>query len=171
MLKFENKLKMNQIKTPYIAIVLLFVLAFTACKKERSPRLIVQVVSRGIPVAGAIVRAYPGEDPQIQSGSDPSSVVDTIGYDKTTITDAAGEAIFEFENSAVLDVMATFPTQTTITDTARDAMGNPILDAMGNPTFESVLVPDTLRGLKVVKIELVRQREESNDFKEVIDIN
>lgn len=90
---------MKHNKVIYIVFFLVISIVFVACKKERSPRLIVTVKNAsGVVVSGASVRVHPG-DPSNFSG-----VVNKEIADKTVITDGQGVAIFEFEFSAVLDI-------------------------------------------------------------------
>jgi hypothetical protein len=135
---------MKRNKTFYIALFLLVTISFVACKKERAPRLIVHVQEKnGFPAIGAEVHAWPGNDPQAGG----SGIVNEEQMDQTLLTDIAGNATFIFPFSAVLDVDVKYFKQ--VSDT---------------------LPPDTLTGSRVVKIELVRQRGEKNDFNETVEV-
>ncbi len=130
-----------------IGVLLIIAITIGACsKKERSPRLIVHVQEAdGTPAAGATVRAWPGA-----SAGQPGSVIDEAIVDQTLKTDAAGDAIFDFEFSVVLDLDVTYYKN--------------YLDPLLNP------VTDTLSGHKVVKIESVRQKSEENNYNETVEI-
>lgn len=123
-------------------LILTLVVFVTSCKKERSPRLIVDVKEQdGTPAAGAEVHAWYGDE----TGR-PGSVLNDALMNQTTTTDGAGQAIFKFKFSAVLDVDVVYYKQTP--------------DSI-NPT---IIYTDTLFGHEVVKIETVRQRDKENDY-------
>ncbi|MDG1477111.1 MAG: hypothetical protein P8Q14_08195 [Vicingaceae bacterium] len=127
----------------YILIILFAsFLVFTACsKKDRDPILIVSVKDvSGTPLEGATVRAWPTDQLEIDSTS--SGVVDSI-MDQKGITDALGEITFNFPASAVLDLDVAYSLATDTT-------------------------PVLLEGHKVVKIEVIRQKDEENVFNETV---
>lgn len=129
-----------------IGIILVFTVFMTACKKDRGPRLIVHVQEEdGTPAPGCIVHAWYGPD-----AGQPGSTLNNLLMDQTSSTDAAGDAIFDFKYSAVLDVDVIY---------YKD-----YLDALLNP------VTDTLYGHKVVKIEEVRQRSHENNYDETVKV-
>ena len=70
--------------------------------------------------------------------------------DQSTSTDGAGDAVFDFKFSAVLDVDVIYYKQ--------------YLDTLLNP------VTDTLYGHRVVKIEEVRQRSKENNYNETVKV-
>src|SRR5690606_14280045 len=106
-----------------------------SCKKDRGPRLIVHVQEQdGTAAIGATVHAWYSDDP-------PQGVYSEL-YNQTTVTDGAGDAVFDFKNSAVLDVDVIY------------YKNNPIID--------------TLYGHKVVKIEMVRQKSKENNYNETV---
>jgi len=130
-----------------IAVLLIVAITIGACsKKERSPRLIVHVQEAdGTPADGATVHAWPGSN-----AGQPGSVIDDDIVDQTLSTDAAGDAYFDFEFSVVLDLDVVYY--------------KTYLDTLLNP------VTDTLSGHRVVKIESVRQKSESNDYFETVEV-
>jgi len=155
---------MYRTKFLYISLSFLTILLFTACKEERGPRLIVSVINQGDLVPGAIVRASPGMNPQLQSGSDPTSVVDSTVAFRQALTDANGEVTFDFEFSLVLDIDVA-----QIVEEARlDTTG---FDIMGNPIVVQTAIFDTLRGRTVVQLESLLQREEENTTSIVVEVN
>ena len=140
-----NNLNLKTMKQRYLyglGLFLVLTLVFASCKKERSPRLIVDVREEdGTPANGAEVHAWYGN-----KVGKPGSVLNDALMNKTSTTDAAGQAIFEFKFSAVLDVDVIYYKETP--------------DSI-NPT---IIYVDTLFGHEVVKIESVRQKSESNDY-------
>ncbi len=130
-----------------IAVLLVAAITIVACsKKERSPTLIVHVQELdGTPANGATVHVWPGSN-----AGTPGSVIDDNVVDQTLKTDAAGDAIFEFEHSVVLDVDVIYYKN--------------YFDTLLNP------VTDTLSGRKVVKIEAIRQKSEENNFNETVEV-
>lgn len=124
------------------------ILGFISCSKERPPSLIINVQEEdGTPAGGAIVHAWPGDDPQAGTGS---GIANDSEYDQTLEADASGEVTFEFPNSAVLDVDVVY-FKTTV-------------DSSLNETI------DTLRGSRIVKIEAVRQRSKENTYRETVEV-
>lgn len=96
----------------YRYLPLLFVLAasIASCKKEEPTIAVVRTVTElGLPVEGALVRLYP-EPSDIQA----NELIEEV----ETLTDAAGEAVFDFSDSyeqgqagfAVLNIEATIDT-------------------------------------------------------------
>lgn len=125
-----------------LGLFLVTALMFTSCKKERSPRLIVDVAEKdGTAAPGAEVHAWYGPE-----AGQPGSVLNDVLMNQTKDTDANGQAIFDFKFSAVLDVDVIYYKETP--------------DSI-NPT---IIYVDTLFGHEVVKIEAVRQRDEENDY-------
>lgn len=123
-------------------------MVFTSCKKDRGPRLIVHVQEEdGTAASRAIVRAWYGENAGQQG-----SVLNEDEMDQTTRADAAGDAIFDFKFSAVLDVDAIYYKET------QDSL---------DPT---IIYTDTLYGQGVVKIEQVRQKGKENNYNITIDV-
>jgi len=131
-------MKHTQFHTLTILIVSLFV--FTACsKKDREPTLIVTVKdANSVPLQGAYVHVWPTDDVNSDSINDGSGVSNER-MDRRGLTDSKGEIELEFPASAVLDVDVNY-----------------------------VLGTDTLKGHKVVKIEVIRQKDEENIFSEVV---
>ncbi|MDF1672983.1 MAG: hypothetical protein P1U41_05735 [Vicingaceae bacterium] len=124
------------------AAILGLVLLFTSCKKDRGPRLIVNVKEADGTIAKrAIVRAWYGPN-----AGQPGSILNTALMDQTTRTDGAGDAIFDFKYSAVLDVDVIYYKE--------------IQDSL-NPT---IYYTDTLYGHQVIKIEQVRQKSKENNY-------
>ena len=124
------------------------VLTAFSCAKERGPHLTVFVhEANGTPAIGASVHVWPGNDPQSGTGS---GIINEAGMDQTAVTDASGNANFDFEFSAVLDVDVVY---------YKDGV-----DSLLNPTI------DTLTGSIVTKIESKRQREEENNYSETVDV-
>lgn len=145
---------MKRINIAHITAALLFTFFFTACKKERAPRLIVHVQTEtGIGVPGATVRAWHGDNPPSENGS---NIYNSVDFDQTGITDGVGDVVFDFPNSAVLDVDVILTEQ-------RDS-----IDTSGTQVF---YLDTLLEGHKVVKIESIRQRDEVNEFNETIEVN
>ena len=127
--------------THLIVIGFILVFGFFSCKKDRGPRLIVHVQEKdGTAAPGATVHAWYSNDP-------PQGVQNEL-YNQTTFSDGAGDAVFDFKNSAVLDVDVIYYKS--------------YLDALLNP------VTDTLYGHRVVKIELVRQKSHENNYNETV---
>ncbi|PJB14430.1 MAG: hypothetical protein CO118_08625 [Flavobacteriales bacterium CG_4_9_14_3_um_filter_32_8] len=128
-------------------VLVISMLLLVACsKKERGPRLIVHVQEEdGTPAAGASVHAWYG-----QNAGTPGHTLNEILMDQTTATDGAGDAIFDFKFSAVLDVDVIYYKN--------------YLDTLLNP------VTDTLIGHRVVKIEEVRQKSSENNYRETVEV-
>ncbi len=126
---------------------MLIVILFAACKKERTPTLIVHVQEKnGRPAsAGAIVHAWYG-----QNAGQPGSVLNEPEMDQTLPTDILGDVTFNFKYSAVLDVDVIYYKE--------------YLDSLLNP------VTDTLYGHRVVKIESVRQKSTENIYRETVEV-
>ena len=141
---------MYRTKLHYISLSFLAILLFTACKKERGPRLIVAVVNQGAPVPGAIVRAWPGPDFPVFPNE-----LDTAASFRQALTNADGEVTYDFELSVVLDVDVAYVVQETE------------LDSSGM----IITVNDTLRGRTVVQLERLLQREEENTTRVVVEVN
>ncbi len=130
------------------AAILGLVVLFTSCKKDRGPRLIVHVQETDGTIAKkAIVRAWYGDD-----AGQPGSILNSALMDQTTRTDGAGDAIFDFKYSAVLDVDVIYYKE--------------IQDSL-NPT---VYYTDTLYGHQVIKIEQVRQKSKENNYNMTIKV-
>ncbi len=128
-------------QTHLFVIGFILVLGFFSCAKDRGPRLIVHVQEAdGTPAIGASVHAWYSNDP-------PQGIQNEL-YNQTTVSDGAGDATFDFKNSAVLDVDVIYYKS--------------YLDALLNP------VTDTLYGHRVVKIELVRQKSHENNYNETV---
>lgn len=125
-----------------IAILLVSLLVITACsKKDREPTLVVNVQNAaGVSLEGATVHAWPTNRLSIDS---TASGIPDPSMDQTAITNVSGEVIFEFPASAVLDLDVTY---TLTTDTT----------------------PVELIGHRVVKIEVIEQKEEKNLFNEIV---
>lgn len=138
-------MKQNYLYT--IGVLLVVAMFIGACsKKERGPRLIIHVVeSDGTISPGAIVHAWPGPD----AGQSGSTINDEL-MDQTVSADAAGDAIFDFKFSAVLDVDVVYYKE--------------YLDTLLSPAI------DTLYGSRVVKIEQVRQSSRENNYNETIEV-
>jgi len=133
----------------YTIGALLFVALFIgACsKKEQNPTLIIHVIeSDGTVCESAYVHAWPGAD-----AGQPGSTINDELMDKSTSTNAAGDATFSFEFSAVLDVDVVYYKE------SLDALLNPVLD--------------TLYGHRVVKIESIRQSSSENNYNETVEVN
>ncbi|MBL4592637.1 MAG: hypothetical protein JKX68_02350 [Flavobacteriales bacterium] len=130
-----------------IGVLLVVAITIGACsKKERGPRLIIHVIEKNGPIApGASVHAWPGND----AGTPGVTINDEL-MDQTVTTDAAGDAIFDFKFSAVLDVDVIYYKN--------------YLDTLLNP------VTDTLYGHRVVKIEQVRQSSHENNYYETVEV-
>ena len=126
-------------KRNYIYIVgFIAILTTFSCAKERGPRLTVTVTEAdGTPAVGASVHAWPG------NGAN-GGIVNEAEMDQTTITDASGNAVFDFKFSAVLDLDVIY--------------------------YKTTPVADTLSGSKVTKIESKRQREKENNFNETVEV-
>jgi len=128
--------------TQLFVLGFILVLGFISCAKDRGPRLIVHVQEAdGTPAIGAIVHAWYGNDPKTGVVNDPL-------MNQTTSADGAGDALFDFKYSAVLDVDIIY---------YKD-----YLDTLLNP------VRDTLYGHRVVKIEEVRQKSHENNYNETV---
>lgn len=124
-------------------------LIFTSCKKDRGPRLIVHVQEEdGTPAVSAYVHAWYGDNT-----GQPGSVLNDSEMNQRTSTDAAGDAIFDFKYSAVLDVEATYYKQ------------------YPDSLIPTIMHTDTLRGRQVVKIEQLRQRSKENNYNITIDVD
>ena len=140
-----NNFNLRTMKHNYlytIGLILSLIVVVTSCKKDRSPRLIVDVREQDGTVApGAQVHAWYGGN-----AGQPGSVLNDALMNQTANTDGAGQAIFEFKFSAVLDVDVIYYKETP--------------DSI-NPT---IIYVDTLTGSEVVKIESVRQKSEENDY-------
>tara|TARA_B100000809_G_scaffold191405_1_gene190065 strand:- start:1816 stop:2229 length:414 start_codon:yes stop_codon:yes gene_type:complete len=136
-------MKRSQFHT--LTIIFVSLLVFTACsKKDRNPILIVTIQDvSGTPVEGAKVHVWPTDDLPDDS---LSSGVPDIRMDQTGLTDAAGEIVFNFPASAVLDIDVTYTLATSDSTTI------------------------DLEGHKVVKIETIEQKEEENIFTELVYI-
>lgn len=135
-----------RLKHIYItSILLITILVFTACSKEaRSPKLLVHVEDlNGSKIEGATVRAWPTDQNICDT---TSSCIPNLGMDQTLLTDANGDVAFDFEFSAVLDIDVTYLKAITLDSTQE------------------------LTGHRVVKIEVIEQREEDNIFEETIII-
>ena len=129
------------------AICLMASSVFTSCKKDRGPRLIVNVQEEdGTPAPNAIVHAYYGED-----AGQPGSVLNEQ-MNQLKNADGAGQAVFDFKYSAVLDV---------------DVIYYKSYPDSLNPTINHV---DTLFGSQVVKVEQVRQKDKENNYYATIDV-
>ena len=129
-----------------LSILFASLLVFTACsKKDRDPTLIVTVKDlSSTPIAGATVHAWPTNDISDSTGTG-SGVID-IRMDQTGQTDASGDILFNFPASAILDIDVTYNLATTDSTSS------------------------SLEGHKVVKIEVIKQKEEENLFNETIYI-
>ncbi len=138
-------MKRNYIYT--IGVLLVVAMVIGACsKKERGPRLIINVIEKDGTVApAAIVHAWPGPD-----AGQPGSTINDALMDQTHTADAAGVAMFDFKFSAVLDVDVIYYKN--------------YLDTLLNP------VVDTLYGHRVVKIEQVRQSSHENNYNETVEV-
>ena len=150
-MKQKNNLKL-------ILLLLVGVIAFS-CAKERSPSLLITVVDEsGAPAPNAIVHAWPGNNTY-------NGTVNNAEVDQTGTTDAAGFVQFNYKYSAVLDVDVIYYKSTQIiqydTIVNTPPLPNTVVQHLVNLT-------DTLIGHKIVKIESVRQRSESNDYNETI---
>lgn len=134
-------MKRSQFHT--LTIIFVSLLVFTACsKKDRNPILIVNVQnSGGVSLEGAKVHVWPTDKLEIDS---TSSGVPDIRMDQTGYTDAAGEIVFNFPASAVLDIDVTYTLATSDTTSS------------------------LLEGHKVVKIEVIEQKEEESIFNELV---
>lgn len=120
---------------------------FTSCKKDRGPRLIVNVQEEdGTPAPNARVHAYYGDN-----AGQPGSVLNEQ-MNKVSYTDASGQAMFDFKYSAVLDV---------------DVIYYKDYPDSLNPT---IIHTDTLFGSQVVKVEQVRQKDKENNYYATIDV-
>ena len=123
-------------------------LVFTSCKKDRGPRLIVHVQEvDGTPAVSAYVHAWYGDN-----AGQPGSILNDPLMNQETSTDGAGDAVFDFKYSAVLDVDVIHYKQTP--------------DSL-NPT---IIHTDTLFGHQVVKIEQLRQKSKENNYNITIDV-
>ena len=135
-----------RLKHIYITSILLTaIVVFTACsKKERSPKLLVHVIDvNKTKIEGATVHVWPTDKLHVDS---LSSGVPNPSVDQTRLTDANGDAAFEYEFSAVLDIDVTYLKITSDTSS------------------------EELVGHRVVKIETVKQKSEENLFEETIII-
>ena len=135
-----------RLKHIYITSILLTtIVVFTACsKEERSPKLVVHVQdSKSVQIEGATVHAWPTDRYHVDS---TSSGVPNLGMDQTLLTDANGDAAFDFEFSAVLDIDVTY------------------LLVTSDTTSEELV------GHRVVKIETIKQKEKDNIFEETITL-
>ena len=133
--------------TAFLALTFIF----NACsKEERGPSVLVHVQEQnGTAAPGATVRVWPG-----QNAGQPGSIINEDDVDQTGITDAAGDVLFDFENSIVTDVdVIYYKTSNVVT-----ALG---LDSSWT---------DTLAGHKVVKLEAIRQKSESNQTTEIVEV-
>jgi hypothetical protein len=127
--------------THLVVLGFILVFGFFSCKKDRGPRLIVHVQEKdGTAAPGATVNAWYSND--FKTG-----VVNEM-YNQTTFADGAGDAVFDFKNSAVLDVDVVYY--------------KTYLDTLLNS------VTDTLYGHRVVKIEMVRQKSKENNYNETV---
>lgn len=109
---------------------------FNACKKDVPPTLKLTVVdTAGNKLEGADVRVWYGADAQ-------SGIPNQKDYDQRKTTTANGEAVFEFTNSAILDVVVFAPI------------------VVENPPFPDHY--DTLVGSDVIKVEMKQQRSREN---------
>lgn len=130
------------------AAILGLAVLFTSCKKDRGPRLIVHVQEvDGTPAVSAYVHAWYGDN-----AGQPGSILNDPLMNQETSTDEAGDAIFDFKYSAVLDVDVIYYKQTP--------------DDL-NPT---IFTTDTLFGHQVVKIEQLRQKSKENNYNITIDV-
>jgi len=128
-----------------LTFVLALVAVFSSCKKEVTPTLTVTVKEKDGTIApNASVHVHPG------NASQQGSIIDEAEMDKTTTTNSSGQAVFEFKYSAVLDVDVIYYKE--------------YLDASFN------MVTDTMMGHRVVKIEVLRQNEEENNFIELVEV-
>jgi hypothetical protein len=93
----------------------------------------------------AIVHAWPGPD----AGQAGSTINEEL-MDQTVQCDNAGDAVFDFKFSAVLDIDVVYYKHTT------DSLLNPIVD--------------TLYGHRVTKIEVVRQSSRENNYYETVEV-
>jgi hypothetical protein len=147
----KDKIKNEKMRHNHLystAALLVLALVFVACKKEVNPRLIVNVTEEdGSIVKDAIVHAWFGSD----AGRSGSTLNDKL-MDQTGYTDAAGDAIFDFQFSAVLDIDVVYYKD------GFDTLTPP------NPTI------DTLYGHRVVLIESVRQKSKENNYNETVVI-
>jgi len=128
-----------------LGVILVSLILLVSCsKKDRGPRLIVHVQEvDGTPASGASVHAWYGP------GNSGGQLNDEL-MDQSTSTDGAGDAVFDFKFSAVLDVDVIYYKQ--------------YLDTLLNP------ITDTLYGHRVVKIEQVRHRSKENNYNETVKV-
>ncbi len=140
-----NNLNYRAMKHKYLysfGLFLMLAVFISSCKKERNPRLIVDVrESNGTVAPGAEVHAWYGDNT-----GQPGSVLNDELMNQKSTTDGSGQAIFNFKFSAVLDVDVVYYKQTP--------------DSLD----PSIVYTDTLFGHEVVKIETVRQKSEENDY-------
>lgn len=136
-------------KTIYaLAAILVLSIAVISCKKNRGPRLIVTVQEEdGTRAPGALVHAWYGPNT-----GQPGSVLNDVLMNQTKNADDAGEAVFDFRFSAVLDVDVIYYKQ--------------IQDSL-NPT---IFYTDTMYGHEVVKIEQIRQKSKENNYYSVVTV-
>ncbi|PCJ27226.1 MAG: hypothetical protein COA97_04480 [Flavobacteriales bacterium] len=141
-------MKRNYLYT--VGVLLTIIVTIGACsKKDRDPKLIIHVQETdGIAADGARVHVWPGPNAG-QSGTG-SNIIDDELMDQVGITDAAGNVSFNFRYSAVLDVDVIYY--------------KTYLDTLLNP------ITDTLYGNRVVKIESLRQSDETNEYNETVEV-
>lgn len=120
----------------FFGLFLSFSGVFYACKKDVPPKLKLTVVdTAGNKLEGADVRVWYGADAQ-------SGIPNQQDYDQRKTTTANGEVVFEFTNSAILDVVVFAPI------------------VVENPPFPDHY--DTLVGNDVIKVEMKQQRSREN---------
>lgn len=127
-----------------LILLLLTAFVFTACSKEnRNPRLIVHVQNvNKTALEGAAVHVWPTDR---GVGYTPNS-----NSDKRHVTNASGDATFDYDLSYVLDVDVEYYVSH--------------LDTSAN------LIIDTLRGSESVKIDVIKQKEEENLYNQIITV-
>lgn len=139
---------MNRKLLYLLAFVFIGTGMFTSCKKDRGPRLIVTVQEEdGTRAGGALVHAWYGDN-----AGQPGSILNEALMNQTKNADDAGEAMFDFKFSAVLDVDVVYYKQ--------------YPDSL-NPT---IMHTDTMFGSQVVKIEQVRQKSKENNYNVTVDV-
>jgi hypothetical protein len=139
---------MNRKLLYILAFVIIGTGVFTSCKKDRGPRLIAHIQEEdGTSAPGAIVHAWYGDN-----AGQPGSILNEALMNQTTRADAAGDAVFDFKFSAVLDVDVIYYKE--------------YPDSL-NPTITLI---DTMFGHQVVKIEQVRQKSKENNYNITIDV-
>ncbi len=127
-----------------VMVVSMAVAAFSSCKKEVPPRLVITVTDTiNQTLSGAEVWVYHGNPNGTGSG-----IHNDDHYSVKKTTESNGTASFDIPNSAVLDVIVTAPLSTP------------------NPPFPPIV--DTLSGKKVVKVELKWQRSKENVVNETV---